>query len=73
VDKLGGDLGLGREELMSWLETHWKVFVVGFLMLVTLALLGLWAMERRDKHVACVEALKSREVGDLARHLLCTQ
>ena len=56
---------------MEWIERHLKTLAVGFLALVVVGLFALWVMERRDKHAACIEALKSSDVGDLARHLLC--
>ena len=58
---------------MGWLDKNWRVLVVGFLMLVVIGVFAMLFLERKDRHEACVEALKSSDVGDLARHLICTQ
>ena len=51
-------------------KMKWTIIVL--VALSAFGALGAIILERQNRHKACIEALKSVEVGDLARHDICT-
>ena len=56
---------------MSWLDKNTKWVLIGLATAFLGSYVALRFSERADHRAACVEALRSPAVGDLARHLVC--
>lgn len=56
---------------MSWLDKNTKWVLIGLATAFLGSYVALCFAERADHRAACIEALRSPAVGDLARHLVC--
>ena len=55
---------------MTW-DRNTKWVLVGLATALLASYVALRFAERADHRAACIEALRSQTVGDLARHLVC--
>jgi len=56
---------------MNWLDRNTKWVLIGLAAGLLGSYVALRFAERADHRAACIEALRSSSVGDLARHLVC--
>ena len=52
-------------------KTKWAL--IGLAAAIAFSLIALRFLEARDRQARCIEALRSEHVGDLVRHLECSQ
>ena len=58
---------------MTWLDRNTKWVLIALAAALLFSFLALRYLEARDRQARCLEALRSSAVGDLVRHLECSQ